>query len=198
MYLFLKRILDVFLALIMLLILSPVFIFIGLILTIHFRKSPFFIQSRSGLNGKSFNLIKFQTMRDLRDSKGTLLADNERISALGHILRKFSLDELPQIFNVLKGDMSFVGPRPLLIEYLNKYSDYQRQRLDVLPGITGWAQVNGRNSITWEEKFKLDVSYVKNKSFLFDFYILLMTVLKVFRAKDIQSSDVVTMEKFKG
>lgn len=198
MYLFLKRILDVFLALIMLLILSPVFIFIGLILTIHFRKSPFFIQSRSGLNGKSFNLIKFQTMRDLRDSKGTLLADNERISALGHKLRKFSLDELPQIFNVLKGDMSFVGPRPLLIEYLNKYSDYQRQRLDVLPGITGWAQVNGRNSITWEEKFKLDVSYVKNKSFLFDFYILLMTVLKVFRAKDIQSSDVVTMEKFKG
>lgn len=198
MYLFLKRILDVFLALIMLLILSPVFIFIGLILTIHFRKSPFFIQSRSGLNGKSFNLIKFQTMRDLRDSKGTLLADNERISALGHILRKFSLDELPQIFNVLRGDMSFVGPRPLLIEYLNKYSDYQRQRLDVLPGITGWAQVNGRNSITWEEKFKLDVSYVKNKSFLFDFYILLMTVLKVFRAKDIQSSDVVTMEKFKG
>lgn len=198
MYLFLKRILDVFLALIMLLILSPVFIFIGLILTIHFRKSPFFIQSRSGLNGKSFNLIKFQTMRDLRDSKGILLADNERISALGHKLRKFSLDELPQIFNVLKGDMSFVGPRPLLIEYLNKYSDYQRQRLDVLPGITGWAQVNGRNSITWEEKFKLDVSYVKNKSFLFDFYILLMTVLKVFRAKDIQSSDVVTMEKFKG
>lgn len=198
MYLIIKRILDFFTAITVLLVCSPLLFCLCIILTIYFRKSPFFVQKRSGLKGKPFNLIKFQTMWDLRDSRGTLLADNERIPPLGNILRKYSLDELPQLFNVMRGDMSFVGPRPLLVEYLNKYSTFQVQRLDVLPGITGWAQVNGRNSISWEQKFKLDVHYVKNKSFTFDLHILFLTVLKVFKAKDIQSSDRVTMEKFKG
>ena len=137
-------------------------------------------------------------MRNIRDENGHLLADHLRITKFGQFLRKSSLDELPQLFNVFIGNMSFVGPRPLLVEYLNYYSDFQKQRHNVRPGITGWAQVNGRNAISWEEKFNYDIKYVQNQSFLFDSKILLLTILKVIKASDIQSSETVTMEKFKG
>ena len=198
MYKFLKRTADFFVALIVLLILSPVIVLVSLILSIQLKKSPFFIQNRPGLNHRIFRVIKFQTMLDTRDSNGNLLEDYLRITKFGQFLRKSSLDELPQLLNVLIGDMSFVGPRPLLVEYLDYYTDFQKLRHKVSPGITGWAQVNGRNAISWEEKFEFDVTYVQNQSFLFDLRILLMTVIKVVKASDIQSSEKVTMEKFKG
>ena len=198
MYNFFKRAADLFVSLIVLLIFSPIILTIGFILSLQLKKSPFFVQSRPGLNHKIFKVIKFQTMRNIRDENGHLLADHLRITKFGQFLRKSSLDELPQLFNVFIGNMSFVGPRPLLVEYLNYYSDFQKQRHNVRPGITGWAQVNGRNAISWEEKFNYDIKYVQNQSFLFDSKILLLTILKVIKASDIQSSETVTMEKFKG
>lgn len=198
MYGLFKRTADFFVALIVILVVSPIIILVGLLLSAQLKKSPFFIQKRPGLNEKIFKVIKFQSMLDTRDSNGNLLDDHLRITKFGQFLRKSSLDELPQLFNVLSGDMSFVGPRPLLVEYLEYYSEYQKQRHNVRPGITGWAQINGRNAISWEEKFKLDVAYVRNQSFLFDLRILLITVMKVVCASDIQNSEKITMVKYQG
>ena len=198
MYRFFKRTADFFFALIVILVVSPIIILVGLLLSAQLKKSPFFIQRRPGLNEKFFKVIKFQTMLDTKDQNGYLLEDHLRITKLGQFLRKSSFDELPQLFNVLLGHMSFVGPRPLLVEYLDYYSDFQKQRHNVRPGITGWAQINGRNAISWQEKFKFDVTYVEDISFMFDMKILLLTVIKVINASDIQSSEKVTMEKFKG
>ncbi|RXK17233.1 sugar transferase [Macrococcus sp. DPC7161] len=157
-----------------------------------------FKQTRPGQYGEPFELYKFRTMTNETDEEGNLLPDDERLTKTGQILRKYSLDELPQLINVIKGDISLVGPRPLLMEYNDLYNDDQRRRLDVKPGITGWAQVNGRNAISWEEKFKLDVWYVDNQSFMLDMYILYLTVLKVFKSEGINQEGHATVEKFKG
>lgn len=157
-----------------------------------------FKQQRPGLNGKPFQLYKFRTMTDKRDSAGKLMPDCERLTSFGRFLRKYSLDELPQLFNVIKGDLSLVGPRPLLMEYLPLYTKEQAKRHLVKPGITGWAQVNGRNAISWEEKFKLDVWYVENQTFLLDFKILFLTFWKVATSEGVNQSTNVTMESFKG
>lgn len=157
-----------------------------------------FKQQRPGLHGKPFYLYKFRTMTDERDENGELLPDHLRLTPFGQFLRKYSLDELPQLFNVLKGDISLVGPRPLLMEYLELYTPEQARRHEVKPGITGWAQVNGRNAISWEEKFKLDVWYVDNRTFWLDIKILFLTVIKVLKKEGINQSEYVTMEKFVG
>jgi lipopolysaccharide/colanic/teichoic acid biosynthesis glycosyltransferase len=169
-------------------------------ITVYFKIGwpVIFTQLRTGKNEMIFKLYKFRTMSDRRDSFGELLSDSERLTKLGVFLRKTSLDELPQLLNVLKGDISLVGPRPLLIEYLSLYNDEQRRRHKVKSGITGWAQVNGRNSLTWEEKFKLDVFYVDNLSFLLDLKILFRTSIKVFKGSDIYDNNGFTMDKFKG
>lgn len=193
-----KPFLDAITAFITLLLLSPIFLFIIFIQAISNNGKVFFTQIRPGKNEKLFKLIKFKTMKDSLDPDGKLLPDKDRITPLGSFIRKTSLDELPQLFNVLKGDMSFVGPRPLLVEYLNLYNDQQKIRHDVKPGITGWAQVNGRNAISWEEKFKLDVWYVKNKSFILDVRILFLTILKVIQSKDVSQQNSATTTKFKG
>lgn len=189
---------DKLLALFLVLLFSPLMIIVGLL--IYFKMGPpvFFRQQRPGLHGRIFEIIKFRTMNDLRNKEGDLLPDDERLSGLGENIRRFSLDELPQLFNVLKGEMSFVGPRPLLVEYLELYNDEQKKRHNVKPGITGWAQVNGRNSISWEQKFNYDVWYVENQSFFLDLKILWLTLLKVVKRSDISSDTSVTMEKFKG
>ena len=171
---------------------------LGLLLLLKIRGNPIFSQVRIGKDDKSFKILKFKTMSDERDEEGNLLSDEHRLSKFGLLLRKFSLDELPQLFNVLKGDMSFVGPRPLLPEYLPLYSEVQRRRHEVKPGITGWAQVNGRNSISWDKKFELDVWYVDNVSFRIDLLILWKTFFKVIARDNISSNYSVTMEKFKG
>ena len=157
-----------------------------------------FRQQRPGLNGKIFGIYKFRTMINEKDENGELLADEKRLLGLGKTIRSLSLDELPQIFNVLKGEMSFVGPRPLLIEYLDYYNNTQKRRHDVKPGITGWAQVNGRNAISWEQKFEYDVWYVDNQSFWLDIKILWLTFLKVVNRSDVSSDSSATMEKFQG
>jgi len=157
-----------------------------------------FTQKRPGLHGKPFYIYKFRTMTNETDAQGNLLSNEERIIKTGQIIRKLSLDELPQLFNVLKGDISLVGPRPLLMEYLPLYNKEQAKRHDVRPGITGWAQINGRNAISWEERFKLDVWYVDNQSFFLDVKILFMTVIKVFKREDVNKSEKTTMEAFKG
>lgn len=157
-----------------------------------------FIQKRPGYREVIFNIYKFRTMSNSKDKKGELLPDDNRLRGIGKLVRSLSLDELPQLFNVLKGDMSFVGPRPLLIEYLELYSKDQKRRHNVKPGITGWAQVNGRNAISWEKKFEYDIWYVDNHSFLLDLRILWMTFIKVAKRKDVSSDNHVTIEKFKG
>jgi undecaprenyl phosphate N,N'-diacetylbacillosamine 1-phosphate transferase len=157
-----------------------------------------FRQKRPGLNSKIFGIYKYRTMTNDKDKEGNLLPDSDRLQGLGNSIRSLSLDELPQVFNVLKGEMSFVGPRPLLIEYLDLYNDDEKRRHDVKPGITGWAQVNGRNAISWEQKFEYDVWYVNNQSFFLDIKILWMTFLKVVKRSDVSSNTSVTMEKFKG
>jgi lipopolysaccharide/colanic/teichoic acid biosynthesis glycosyltransferase len=161
-------------------------------------KPIFFRQQRPGLDGKIFGIYKFRTMTNEKDGNGKLLPDEDRLVGIGKFIRSTSLDELPQLFNVLKGEMSFVGPRPLLVEYLERYNAEQKRRHDIKPGITGWAQVNGRNAISWEEKFKLDVWYVENQSFLLDMKILWMTFLKVIKRSDISQQGQATMEVFKG
>ncbi len=195
---FIKPAMDRVAAAMALVILSPVLLFIVLILWFEFGKKIFFIQNRTGLHGKIFRLIKFRTMTDQRDSRGILLPDKERITRTGTFLRKTSLDELPQLINILKGDMSLVGPRPLLPEYLPLYNEMQKRRLHVKPGITGWAQVNGRNRTSWEERFALDVWYVDHLSFLLDIRIIFITVVKVLRSEGIDHSATVTMEPFRG
>lgn len=195
---FFKRIVDFTTALLALLFLSPVFFLVMIILYVANRGKPFFFQSRPGKNERIFRIIKFKTMNDRRDNQGNLLPDADRLTVTGKIVRKTSLDELPQLLNVIKGDMSLVGPRPLLIEYLSRYNDRQKRRHEVRPGITGWAQVNGRNAISWQKKFEYDVWYVDHLSFKLDLKILWLTVKKVFKSEGISSDTSATMEVFTG
>ena len=195
---FFKHIIDLLAALIGLTITFPIILITAIILTVLNNGSPFFIQKRPGKKGEIFSIIKFKTMNDKKDENGILLSDDVRLTPFGKFVRRTSLDELPQLFNILKGDISLIGPRPLLVEYLPLYSKEQLRRHDVKPGISGWAQVNGRNSISWEEKFKYDVYYVDNLSLLLDLKIFFITALKVFKSDGISSEGVATMEKFKG
>ena len=193
-----KQPLDFILAFACIILISPFVLIITLILTIANNGKPLFFQVRPGKNEKKINIIKFKTMMDKFDLKGNLLPDAERLTSIGSFIRKLSLDEIPQLFNVIKGDMSFIGPRPLLMEYLPLYTEVQKKRHNVKPGITGWAQVNGRNAISWEEKFKLDIWYVDNYSFLLDIKILFFTVAKVFKSEGISDYGHATKELFKG
>ena len=193
-----KRIFDMVTSSFLLLLMSPVMIIISLVILKKLGRPVLFIHPRAGFKGKPFFLYKFRTMSEKFDNHGALLPDGDRMTPLGRKLRALSLDELPQLWNVLKGNMSMVGPRPLLLEYNELYSYEQRKRLDVKPGITGWAQVNGRNSLTWEEKFALDVCYVRNRSWKLDFKILYLTLFTVFKRKGISSEGHVTMKKFRG
>lgn len=193
-----KRIFDLLAVLLGLLILSPVLLIVAALVAFFHGWPLFFRQERPGYRGKSFHILKFRTMTNKRDATGSLLPDDERLTPFGRFLRSSSLDELPELLNVLRGEMSLVGPRPLLMQYLPRYSPEQARRHDVLPGITGWAQVNGRNAISWPQKFALDVWYVDNWSFWLDIRILLMTVGKVFRREGISQQGHATMEEFMG
>lgn len=193
-----KRCFDMFISLFLLLCFSFVIALIAIFVKFKLGSPIFFKQERPGLYGKPFNLYKFRTMTDARDSNNELLSDHARLTKFGEFLRKYSLDELPQLVNVLKGQLSLVGPRPLLMEYLPLYSKEQSKRHNVRPGITGWAQINGRNSISWDEKFKLDVWYVENQSFLLDLKILYLTFRKVLKSEGITNDNHVTMPVFKG
>jgi undecaprenyl phosphate N,N'-diacetylbacillosamine 1-phosphate transferase len=195
---FFKRFLDFFVAIFGLLILSPIFIIAIVGLYFANQGKPFFFQLRPGLNGKIFKIIKFKTMNDKKDLAGNLLPDAERLTKMGSFVRKTSLDEIPQVWNVIKGDMSLIGPRPLLPEYLPLYNETQKRRHDVRPGITGWAQVNGRNAIGWNQKFEYDVWYVENMSFLLDLNIILLTIKKVMKTEGINAEGTATMEPFHG
>jgi undecaprenyl phosphate N,N'-diacetylbacillosamine 1-phosphate transferase len=195
---FIKPGLDAIIALVGFILLSPIFFLVFIILLIANSGKPFFFQPRPGLHGKIFKVIKFKTMNDKKDKSGDLLPDEKRLTAAGKFIRKTSLDEIPQLLNVIKGDMSLVGPRPLLVEYLPLYNERQKKRHEVRPGITGWAQVNGRNAISWQKKFELDVWYVNHLSFSLDLKILLLTIKKVFVSEGINSATAVTMEKFSG
>ena len=195
---FIKPVIDFVLALVGFLFLSPVFVMVTIGLFFANDGKPFFFQLRPGKNGKIFKIIKFKTMTDKKDGNGNLLPDADRLTKIGSFVRKTSLDEIPQLLNVIKGDMSLVGPRPLLPKYLELYNDFQRRRNEVKPGITGWAQVNGRNSISWEKKFEYDVWYVDNVSFLLDIKILILTVLKVVKSEGINEQGQATSEEFKG
>ena len=194
---FFKAFIDFFTALIILIILSPLIIFTALTLAVFNHGEVFFFQKRPGINKKPFNLIKFKTMKDIYDSNGNFMPDNERVTKIGSFIRSYSIDEILQLINVLKGDMSIVGPRPLLMKYLERYSEFQNQRHDVKPGITGLAQINGRNNLSWEEKFKFDVTYVKNQYFILDIKILIKTVVVVLRKKGVNQNEEITMQEFK-
>jgi sugar transferase EpsL len=193
-----KRILDLLLTLLGILILSPLFLFITILVGVNFGTPIIFRQMRPGYKGKPFWVYKFRTMTNTRDQQDNLLPDSQRITRLGHLLRSSSLDELPELVNVLRGEMSLVGPRPLLMQYLERYSPEQARRHEVLPGLTGWAQINGRNALTWEEKFNLDVWYVDHWSFWLDIKIILLTVVKVLRREGINQPGQVTAEEFMG
>jgi len=193
-----KILFDKSLALILILLFSPPYMIVSVLILIKMGRPILFKQQRPGLHEKIFGIYKFRTMTNEKDTDGELLPDEQRLMGIGKFIRSTSLDELPQLFNVLKGDMSFVGPRPLLIEYLPRYNDKQKKRHDVKPGITGWAQVNGRNAISWEQKFDYDIWYVEHQSFWLDMKILWMTFLKVINRSDISSDTAVTMEKFEG
>ncbi len=195
---FFKRLFDLILALIGLFFLIPVFILVTIGLFFSNNGKPFFFQTRPGKNDKLFKIIKFKTMNDKKDSSGNLLSDVERLTTIGSFVRKTSLDEIPQLINVLKGDMSLIGPRPLLPEYLPLYNETQRRRHEVKPGITGWAQVNGRNAISWQQKFEYDVWYVDNLSFFLDCKIIFLTINKVFKREGITAENSVSAEAFKG
>lgn len=193
-----KRLIDFFASLLGFLVLSPIFLLVTIFLFIANRGKPFFFQSRPGKNERIFRIIKFKTMNDKRDKEGKLLPDEKRLTFFGKLVRKTSLDEIPQLLNVIKGDMSLIGPRPLLIAYLPLYNEFQKRRHEVRPGITGWAQVNGRNAISWQQKFEYDVWYIDHVSFRLDMRILWMTVKKVFRSEGISSGTSATMEVFTG
>ena len=193
-----KRVFDVTVAMFILLIAAPFVPFLMLLVRINLGSPLLFRQQRPGLHGKPFTILKFRTMTDARDAQGNLLPDDKRLTAFGKFLRSSSLDELPELLNVLKGEMSLVGPRPLLMQYLERYTPEQMHRHDVPPGITGWAQVNGRNAIAWEEKFALDVWYVKQLSFGLDRKILCLTVVKIFRREGITQPGHVTVQEFSG
>lgn len=191
-----KRIFDLLFSITGFIILLPFFILIVILLFILNKGEPFFFQRRPGRNNKLFTIIKYKTMNDRRDADGNLLPDSDRMTAIGSFIRKSSLDEIPQLINVIKGDMSLVGPRPLLPEYLPHYNTFQIRRHEVRPGITGWAQINGRNAISWEQKFEYDVWYVDNLSLSLDIKIICMTIFAVFRSQGISSATSVTMERF--
>ena len=195
---FVKRILDIILSLIALIIFSPLLIITAILVRFKLGSPILFRQARPGKNEKIFHILKFRTMTDEKDKDGNLLPDEIRLTKFGQFLRSTSIDELPELLNILKGDMAVVGPRPLLVQYLDRYNDEQRHRHDVKPGLTGLAQVNGRNRITWEQKFSYDLQYVKNVTFLGDCKIILQTVQKVFQRQGISSATSVTMEEFKG
>lgn len=193
-----KRPMDILLSLCAIIVLSPVMLIITLLVRIKLGSPVIFKQKRPGLNEKIFTLYKFRTMTDKRNENGELLPDSERLTKFGKILRSTSLDELPELFNILKGDMSVVGPRPLLVEYLPLYNDTQKRRHEVRPGLSGLAQVCGRNAICWEDRFSLDIEYVNNVSFVGDWKIILKTIVKAFAREDINSETASTMEPFKG
>lgn len=198
MYSLIKRFFDVIFAILLILFLFPFFVVSFLLLALSLKQLPIFIQSRPGFKGKVFSIYKLKTMTDKCDESGALMPDNVRLTNVGKVVRRLSLDELPQLLNVLKGEMSFVGPRPLLVEYLKLYTDEQKKRHNVKPGITGWAQVNGRNLISWHERFRLDVWYVQNRNFALDVKILFLTILKVVKADGVSSKGSLTMERFTG
>ena len=185
-------------ALFIMIMFLPLILFVSFLLTLQNNGSPFFSQTRPGKHGKLFTIYKLKTMRDTRSNSGELLPDHQRTTPIGSVIRKLSLDELPQLWNLLKGDMSFVGPRPLLPEYLPLYSKEQEKRHDVKPGITGWAQVNGRNTISWKQKFDYDLWYIQHQSLILDIKILGMTLTKIFKTKDVNASGQTTMEPFNG
>ena len=195
---FFKRILDFTVSFIAIIVFSPIFMLVALLLLLNNKGSVFFFQKRPGKNEQIFKVVKFKTMTDKKDKNGNLLPDADRLTNLGKFVRKTSLDELPQLINVLKGDMSLIGPRPLLPEYLDLYTPIQKRRHLVKPGITGWAQVNGRNAISWRKKFEYDTWYVENISFILDLKIIALTVLKVLKSEGINSDNAVTTEKFTG
>jgi lipopolysaccharide/colanic/teichoic acid biosynthesis glycosyltransferase len=193
-----KPVCDFLVAIIGLLVLSPIFFIVAICLAFVNSGTPFFFQSRPGENARIFKVIKFKTMTDKRGSDGKLLSDKDRLTRIGKFVRKTSLDEIPQLLNVIKGDMSLVGPRPLLVNYLPLYTDFQKQRHLVKPGITGWAQINGRNAISWEQKFNLDVWYVKHQNFTLDLKILFKTVSKVIKSEGINTQGQATTKPFTG
>jgi undecaprenyl phosphate N,N'-diacetylbacillosamine 1-phosphate transferase len=193
-----KSVIDFSIALLGLVILSPLFVLVTIGLFISNNGRPFFIQKRPGKNEKIFRIIKFKTMNDKKDNEGNLLSDEQRLTKIGSFVRKTSIDEIPQLFNVLKGEMSLIGPRPLLPEYLPLYNETQRRRHEVKPGITGWAQVNGRNSISWQQKFEYDEWYVDKISFLLDIKIVVMTIKKIAIKEGINSANSATINPFNG
>ena len=195
---YIKRMLDIVLSLLAILVLSPVYLILALLVRMKLGSPVLFHQDRPGLNGRIFPMYKFRSMTDERDEKGELLPDEKRLTDFGKKLRSTSLDELPELFCILKGDMSIVGPRPLLVQYLPLYSEEQSHRHDVRPGLTGWAQVNGRNTLTWEEKFRYDVEYTRNYSFAMDVKIVLMTVRNVIKREGISPEGSATMDYFRG
>lgn len=195
---YIKRILDFVLSLLALVILSPLILIFTIIGAIKMKGNPFFVQKRPGKDGKIFSLIKFRTMTNKKDKDGNLLPDEKRLTSYGKFLRSTSIDEVLEIINILKGDMSIIGPRPLLVKYLPLYNEYQKHRHDVRPGLTGYAQVHGRNTVSWEEKFDMDVKYVQHITFMGDLQILLETVVKVLKRDGISSETSVTMEEFRG
>ncbi|MFC4402971.1 sugar transferase [Gracilibacillus xinjiangensis] len=195
---FVKRPMDIVLSFVAILILSPVFLIVALLVRINLGSPVLFKQKRPGLNEEVFMMYKFRTMTDEKDEKGNLLPDDRRLTMFGRLLRSSSLDELPELFNILKGDMSIVGPRPLLVQYLSLYNEHQKRRHEVRPGLSGLAQISGRNAINWEDKFHLDVEYVDNVSFIMDWKIILLTMKKVFVREGITSESAPTMEPFTG
>ena len=197
-YTIVKFFLDKTLALALIILLLPILLGVYILLLIHFKSNPIFVQKRPGYKGTIFHVYKFKTMKDVSKYNIGDISDDHRVTGLGNFLRKLSLDELPQLLNVLRGEMSFVGPRPLLVDYLKIYTTEEMKRHDVKPGITGWAQVNGRNSISWKEKFNLDLWYINNRSFFLDFKILLLTVLKIFKREGVNSSENKIMPHYNG
>lgn len=195
---YIKRIIDIIIAMMGLFFLSPLILILTILIKNRMGSPVFFIQKRIGKNNKEFNLIKFRTMKDLRDEEGELLPEEKRRSRLGNKLRELSLDEIPELINILKGDMSLVGPRPLLVEYLPLYNEEEIRRHEVLPGLTGWAQINGRNNTTWKKRFQLDLWYVDNWSIFLDFKIIFLTFFKVIKKEGVDQSGEVTMQRFTG
>jgi len=195
---YIKRIIDIIVSIVVLIIVFPILLGVIVLLIITNNGHPFFFQIRPGKNERLFKIVKFKTMNEAKDNNGVLLPDAERMTKVGNFIRKTSLDELPQLLNVIKGEMSLIGPRPLLPEYLPLYTNEQKKRHNVRPGITGWAQVNGRNAISWEEKFKFDVYYADNISVLLDLKILFLTIKKVMKREGVSAKGSVSMEKFKG
>lgn len=197
-YKYIKRILDIISSLLAIIVLSPLLGTFTVIGAFEMKGNPFFTQERPGKDEKIFKLVKFRTMTNEKDKNGNLLSDADRLTRYGKFLRNTSLDELPELFNILKGDMSVIGPRPLLVKYLPRYNQYQHRRHEVRPGLSGWAQVNGRNAISWEDKFNYDVEYVDNYSIVMDVIILFMTILNVLKREGISSETSATMEEFMG